>query len=80
MAKIRHSVMNKSNDMVQSSDFDDNGQFEENKEYGENSSKSARIQRRWQRAPLKEAIMRKIANMAISQSVISSQVGWQSGP
>ena len=65
---------------VQSSDFDNNGQFEENREYGENPSKSARIQMRWQRAPLKEAIMRKIANMAISQSVISSQVGWQSGP
>ena len=49
---------------VQSSDFDDNGQFKENKEYGENSSKSARIQMRWQRAPLKEAILTKIANMA----------------
>ena len=53
---------------------------DENREYGENSPKSAKIQMRWQKAPLKEAIMRKIANMAISQSVISSQVGWQSGP
>ena len=49
---------------VQSSDFDDNGQFEENKEYCENSSKSAKIQMRWQRAPLKDAILTKIANMA----------------
>ena len=49
---------------VQSSDFDNNGQFEVNREYGENSSKSARIQMRWQRAPLKETILTKIANMA----------------
>ena len=47
MAKIRHSVMSKSNDMakgpVQSSDFDDNGQFDKN---GENSPKSAKIEMR----------------------------------
>ena len=65
MAKIRHSVMNKSNDMakgpVQSSDFGHNGQFDKN---GENSPKSAKIQMRWQRAPLKVAVLTKIASMA----------------
>ena len=46
---------------IQSSDFDDNCQFDEN---GENSPKSAKIQMRWKKAPLKVATLTKIANTA----------------